>query len=271
VGKGQAARWLEFYDEFIATEERILSEMVEVAGNLPEDLRDSVEAFPVLKAKKTVDLFKKYGVLTKSEYDSRIHIAIEKYVKQLGIEAETMVTIAKSQILPAALALVVLYEGLMRLTGSTTVSILTVVALAVSHTFWTYAVVPKAYSLTLLILALCLLLLHQWRETSSRWRIVAVGILMGLGVMNHLIVITALPGMLVFVLWQSRHRIRDFVLTSSGFIVGLLPYVYLLSSAPDKSATTGGVQAAASHTPSGLASSVARSVSAASRPSTIRC
>src|SRR6185437_9161406 len=35
--------------------------------------------------------------------ESRIHIAIEKYVKQLGIEAETMVAIAKSQILPAAL------------------------------------------------------------------------------------------------------------------------------------------------------------------------
>ena len=42
-------------------------------------------------------------MLNRSEYDSRIHIAIEKYVKQLGIEAETMVSIAKSQILPAAL------------------------------------------------------------------------------------------------------------------------------------------------------------------------
>jgi glutamine synthetase len=75
------------------------------AGNrgLP-NLKDSVAAFEVLRARKNGDLFRKYGVLTKSEYDSRIHIAIEKYVKQLGIEAETMVTIAKSQILPAALA-----------------------------------------------------------------------------------------------------------------------------------------------------------------------
>src|SRR5688572_15509189 len=46
------------------------------------NLRDSVEAFRVLKARKNVDLFRKYGVLTKAEYDSRIHIAIEKYVKQ---------------------------------------------------------------------------------------------------------------------------------------------------------------------------------------------
>jgi glutamine synthetase len=67
------------------------------------NLKDSVAAFEVLRARKNGDIFRKYGVLTKSEYDSRIHIAIEKYVKQLGIEAETMVTIAKSQILPAAL------------------------------------------------------------------------------------------------------------------------------------------------------------------------
>ena len=47
-------------------------------------------------------MFRKYGVLNKPEYESRIHIALEKYVKQLRIEAETMVSIAKSQILPAA-------------------------------------------------------------------------------------------------------------------------------------------------------------------------
>jgi glutamine synthetase len=67
------------------------------------NLKDSVAAFQVLRARKNGELFKKYGVLNRSEYESRIHIAIEKYVKQLGIEAETMVSIAKGQILPAAL------------------------------------------------------------------------------------------------------------------------------------------------------------------------
>jgi glutamine synthetase len=66
-------------------------------------LRDSVEAFPVLKAKKTVELFKKYGVLTKAEVESRYHIAVEKWVKQLVIEAETMISLARTWILPAAL------------------------------------------------------------------------------------------------------------------------------------------------------------------------
>ena len=59
------------------------------------NLKDSVAAFQVLRAQKNSDLFRKYGVLTRSEYESRIHIAIEKYVKQLGIEAETMVLIAQ--------------------------------------------------------------------------------------------------------------------------------------------------------------------------------
>jgi glutamine synthetase len=67
------------------------------------NLKDSVAAFGVLRDKKNTELFKKYGVLTRAEVDSRTHIAIEKYIKQLGIEAETMVSMAKNQILPAAL------------------------------------------------------------------------------------------------------------------------------------------------------------------------
>ena len=67
------------------------------------NLKDSVEAFGVLRAKKNGELFKKYGVLSPAEHDSRTQIAIEKYIKQLGIEAETMVSMARNQILPAAL------------------------------------------------------------------------------------------------------------------------------------------------------------------------
>ncbi|HET7424958.1 MAG TPA: glutamine synthetase type III, partial [Gemmatimonadales bacterium] len=67
------------------------------------NLRDSVAAFDVLRSRKNVDLFRKYGVLNKAEYGSRIHIAVEKYVKQLTIEAETMVSMARGQILPAAI------------------------------------------------------------------------------------------------------------------------------------------------------------------------
>jgi glutamine synthetase len=66
-------------------------------------LRNSVEALPVLRQKKNVDLFKKYGVLNKVEVESRLHIGLERYVKQITIEAEMMGHIARTQILPAAL------------------------------------------------------------------------------------------------------------------------------------------------------------------------
>ncbi len=65
-------------------------------------LRDSVEAFPALKHRRTVDVFRKYGVLGKSEVESRFQVNVEKWVKQLTIEAETMATVARTMVLPAA-------------------------------------------------------------------------------------------------------------------------------------------------------------------------
>jgi glutamine synthetase len=66
-------------------------------------LRNSVEALPVLKQKKNVDLFRKYGVMNKVEVESRLHIGLERYVKQIAIEAEMMGHMARTLILPAAL------------------------------------------------------------------------------------------------------------------------------------------------------------------------
>jgi glutamine synthetase len=66
-------------------------------------LRNSVDALPVLKQKKNVDLFKKYGVMNKVEVESRLHIGLERYVKQIAIEAEMMGHMARTLLLPAAL------------------------------------------------------------------------------------------------------------------------------------------------------------------------
>lgn len=66
------------------------------------NLRNSVEAMPVLKSKKAIALFKKYGVLSKPEVESRVTIFLEKFAKQCLIEAEQMVVTARTSILPAA-------------------------------------------------------------------------------------------------------------------------------------------------------------------------
>jgi glutamine synthetase len=66
------------------------------------NMRNTADALPVLKSKKNIDLFKKFSVLSKTEVESRAHIFAEKYCKQVIIEAETMVSMANTQILPAA-------------------------------------------------------------------------------------------------------------------------------------------------------------------------
>jgi glutamine synthetase len=65
--------------------------------------RNTADALPLLKSKKAIDLFKKFKVLGKNEVESRAFIFAEKYVKQILIEAETMVSMARTQILTAAI------------------------------------------------------------------------------------------------------------------------------------------------------------------------
>ena len=47
-------------------------------------------------------MFEKYRVLNHVELESRLHIYLEKYVKILLIESESMVLIGRQMILPAA-------------------------------------------------------------------------------------------------------------------------------------------------------------------------
>jgi glutamine synthetase len=66
------------------------------------NFRESVKALQTMTTKKNIDLFKKYKVLSKVEVESREHIFLEKYIKQVLIEAETAIVMAKTQLLPAA-------------------------------------------------------------------------------------------------------------------------------------------------------------------------
>jgi len=71
------------------------------------NIKNSVDSFPVLIRKDSVELFGKYKVLSERELTSRYFIFAEKYVKEVTIEANMMVTMAKTMILPASLR----YQG----------------------------------------------------------------------------------------------------------------------------------------------------------------
>ena len=67
------------------------------------NMKNTVDALPVVTRKDTVELFSKYKVYTDKELTSRFNILSEAYVKTITIEASTMLMMAKTMILPAVL------------------------------------------------------------------------------------------------------------------------------------------------------------------------
>ncbi|MBS0211116.1 MAG: glutamine synthetase III [Planctomycetes bacterium] len=66
------------------------------------NLRNTLDALPVLLKAENVELFNKYGVLSPRETHSRYDIYLERYCKDINTEALTAATIARTMILPAA-------------------------------------------------------------------------------------------------------------------------------------------------------------------------
>ena len=62
-----------------------------------------VDAIPALISEKTVAMFEKYHVFTKTELQSRVEIKYENYAKAINIEARTMIDMARKQIIPAVM------------------------------------------------------------------------------------------------------------------------------------------------------------------------
>jgi glutamine synthetase len=64
------------------------------------NIRSTVEALPEISRPEIVKLFAKHKVMKKEELESRKVIYLEKYIKQINIEARTMVNIANREIFP---------------------------------------------------------------------------------------------------------------------------------------------------------------------------
>jgi glutamine synthetase len=67
------------------------------------NLRNTVDALPVITRKDSVELFTKYKVYSERELQSRFMILAENYVKTVNIEAQLTSVMARTMILPAAL------------------------------------------------------------------------------------------------------------------------------------------------------------------------
>ncbi len=68
------------------------------------NLKSTVDALPLLKADKNVELFQKHKVLNRTEINSRVDIILENYSKTLHIEALTVIDMMNREIIPAITA-----------------------------------------------------------------------------------------------------------------------------------------------------------------------
>ncbi|MEX0719181.1 MAG: glutamine synthetase III [Balneolaceae bacterium] len=66
------------------------------------NLRTTPDALPHLNDKKNVELFRRFNILSKKEIDSRLEIWTEQYITTRTIEVDTIESIAKTMIYPAA-------------------------------------------------------------------------------------------------------------------------------------------------------------------------
>ncbi|MDR1930330.1 MAG: glutamine synthetase III, partial [Treponema sp.] len=66
------------------------------------NVKNAVDALSVLIRSETISLFESHKIFTKEELESRYHIYLEKYSKQINIEAGITIELARRQIFPAA-------------------------------------------------------------------------------------------------------------------------------------------------------------------------
>jgi len=67
------------------------------------NIKSMVEAVPHLISEKSIKVFGKHKVLSETELHSRYEIFMEQYIKNINIEAQTMIDMTKRQIIPAGI------------------------------------------------------------------------------------------------------------------------------------------------------------------------
>ena len=67
------------------------------------NLKTTADAMPRICDKKNVDMLTSHGIFTEAEIYSRCDIMLDNYIKQVNIEALTMVDMARKEIIPAVM------------------------------------------------------------------------------------------------------------------------------------------------------------------------
>lgn len=144
--------------------------------------------------------------------------------------------------LSAALAVGVLYLAVASITRRRHAAALAALAFAISHTHWQHAVTAEVYGLFAALLALTLLVFSSWRTTPAASRLPLLGLIAGVTMLSHLLIVTAIPGLLLGV-WccsPAGRRVRNSALFTSGWLVGFGVFVAVSGLEPLRHPMHGG-------------------------------
>ncbi len=131
----------------------------------------------------------------------------------------------------SALAVANLFLLLRLWLGETFAAWLGAATLALSHTFWRHATIPETYGLVVALLLFELIMLLQYAKSSRVGYLYLLALINGLAIANHMLAAIAFACYLVLaVILTVRMKIkgRDLAVMALLWIIGALPYEYLI-------------------------------------------
>jgi hypothetical protein len=133
--------------------------------------------------------------------------------------------------LAAAAAVANLYLVVRLWLGSDFPAIIAAVTLALSHTFWQHASIAETYTLWTALFSTELIVLLQYTRTGKVSYLYLLGLLNGLAIAVHMLASIALVCYAVFIIILLARRTirgRDVAVIAGLWILGALPYEYLI-------------------------------------------
>jgi hypothetical protein len=131
----------------------------------------------------------------------------------------------------AALAVANLYLLVRLWLGTDFPAVIAAVTLAVSHTFWWHASIAETYTLWAALFLGELILLLEYTKTRKVGYLYGLGLLNGLALAVHMLAVIPLACYGVFLavlLVRRRIRAKDLAIIAGLWVLGALPYEYLI-------------------------------------------
>lgn len=149
-------------------------------------------------------------------------------------------------------------------TGRAWAALVSAVTLAVMHTYWRHAALPETYDMYVALLLGELSCLVGYVRTGRRGWVYGLALVNGLAVATHMMGVLSLAVWLVLGgvgLWRSRLRWRDAAVWVGLWLLGALPYLWLIGSALAEGQSLGAVVHSAAFGQSWAGAVLNRSVS----------